>query len=258
MSFFKMDLYQEQNNEANKKRSLLRAYHNGIASFFKRISQVFSLKTSGSLTVEAAIALPIFLFTVMNLLSIILLFAGYSDKLAEIQQEADGFAIAAHAAEDGQNVENDLIIRTKVIELKPFIPIMGFTPGRTIAQCRQRKWTGYDVTKNNQENKEEEIVYITVFGTAYHYDRSCSHLKLSIHCTGREEIEGMRNEDQERYSACEKCGKKGMSGIIFYTERGNRYHTSLSCSGLSRSIKAVAISKTEGRHACSRCSKRGG
>jgi len=221
--------------------------------YSKRMSSFLLSNMEGSMTVEASIAIPVFLFAILNLLSIILLFGEYSSNLADMHRKAKELSVHAHILEDGQDVNNDLIIMTKAQQLEPVISFIGFEPARTIVNCRVRKWTGYDTTQAGMETIEEEWVYITPSGNAYHRDRNCSYLNPKILSAITTTIDTIRNKDGEIYRICSSCKNGSLTGICFYTEYGNRYHTTLKCSGLKRTIESVRLSETGGRHACNKC-----
>lgn len=224
----------------------------------KRMSSYLLSQKEGSVTVEAAIAIPVFLFAILNLMSIILMFGEYSTHLADMHQRAKWLSVHAHVEEQGLDVGNDLIMQTKVIKLEPLVPIMDFSMARTIVNCRVRKWTGYDVTMASGMEKEEEWVYITPYGESYHTSRECRYLSLKIQAGKVEEMERYRNKSGEIYRLCETCGVDGSNGLCFYTGHGNRYHTSLYCSGLKRTIHTVKKSEVGSRHECSICCGDGG
>lgn len=219
----------------------------------KRMSPFPLSEAEGSLTLEASLVFPFFLFAIINILSIILSFGEYSQNLQRLHQQGKELALAAHMTEAGINVNNDMIMLTQVQRLEPAIPIIGFEPAKTIVLCRTRKWTGYDILQDRTQDEAEEWVYITPHGTRYHYNRDCSHLRVTIRCIGYNEIRGLRNEDGSKYTACEMCGENGSFTVVFYTPQGNRYHNSLQCSGLKRSVESVPISEVGSRSACSTC-----
>lgn len=218
----------------------------------KRMSSYLLSHREGSVTVEAAIAIPVFLFAILNFMSIILLFGEYSASLADMHQRAKKLSVHAHV-EESDVFLNELIIQNKTIKLEPLIPFMGFSKSKAIVSCRVRKWTGYDVTKKQKSELKEEWVYITPYGESYHKSRECRYLSLKIQAAFSEEIKNYRNQSGERYRPCENCGEVRINGICFYTKHGNRYHTSLSCSGLKRTIHVVKESEVGNRHGCHVC-----
>ena len=86
----------------------------------------------------------------------------------------------------------------------------------------------------------------------YHRDNQCTYLDLSIRTAGKKDIAQLRNENGEKYRTCEKCGKKAGKNV-YITNQGNRYHSSIGCSGLKRKIYAIPISEAQGKGECSRC-----
>ncbi len=113
-------------------------------------------------------------------------------------------------------------------------------------------WVGY--IYSGQENEQGECyVYITETGTVYHKNRGCSYLNPSIRQVQAREIESLRNNGGAAYYACLLCGSSGPGGVYYITDYGTCYHTSISCSGLKRTIYEVKLSEAGGRGACSKC-----
>ena len=261
MSFLSSRTFLMCSNESKVVKSSLQAYpkkrscksrnHNKLLS--KRMSSFLLSGGEGSMTVEASIAIPVFLFAILNLLSIILLFGEYSSTLADMHQKAMALSVHAHILEEGQEVNNDLIRLTKAQKLEPLIPFMGFDTARTIVNCRVRKWTGYDVMSTQEMSEQEEWVYVTPGGEAYHRDRNCSYLNPKVLSAPTVKIGEYRNKDGEKYGICSVCKENTLTGICFYTEYGNRFHTTLRCSSLKRTIESVKKSEVGNRHACSKC-----
>lgn len=115
------------------------------------------------------------------------------------------------------------------------------------------------ILKEKVEEEDEEYVYITETGTAYHETPSCTHIKLSIHKVSAREIDVKRNNGGAKYYPCEKCkptsNLETSTDIFYITNSGDRYHCLSSCSGLKRTVKKIKRSEVGNRHACTRCCK---
>lgn len=133
------------------------------------------------------------------------------------------------------------------------IPVFGEPSASFREQFQMSAWTGYQDQRG--ENGDSDIVYITDNGLVYHEDRNCSYLQLSIRFVPYTSLSVMRNEYGGRYYRCEKCAFGSSLAGVYITESGNRYHNSLNCSGLKRTVHAVERSEAGLRGACSRCSE---
>jgi hypothetical protein len=251
-----------------------------------------------SMTVEACMVLPFFLFAFLNIISIMdifriqgsmsavmhdtakemaLLAYPYKELTKEAFNGEYGFVQSALISETYAGLrasttlkdsypkhtrwvlssilgEDDCIDLVAVYPQKPPISCMGYWDMIMINRLRTRAWTGFDSEKaaSTREGDEEEIVYVAENGTVYHKSRACTHIKLSIRSTSLANIENERSKDESKYHKCENCGSKA-SGTVYVTDYGDRYHSSLSCSGLKRTISAVPISQVGDKGACSRC-----
>ena len=105
-------------------------------------------------------------------------------------------------------------------------------------------------------SQDERIVYITETGRVYHLTAECTYLKLSISQIQYSDLQEKRNESGGKYKPCERCGadkEREDNMTVWITSYGDRYHTSLSCSGLKRHIREIPLSETGGRSPCGKC-----
>lgn len=125
-----------------------------------------------------------------------------------------------------------------------------------VNRARMKVWTGYDNVMASAGTQDEEVVYITQDGEVYHTKRSCTHLQLSVSQIPETDVTHYQNESGMSYTRCERCGEGATAGTVYITQEGDRYHTTVSCGGLRRTVIAVYLEEVEGRRACSRCSGR--
>ena len=139
--------------------------------------------------------------------------------------------------------------------LKLPIDIFGVKLMNCGEEVKVRKWNGYQAEGAGAEDEDEIFVYVTPHGSVYHMDRNCHYLDLSIRSVPGRSISGMRNKDGACYYPCEICGRRQGAGLCYVTDYGTSYHTSLSCSGLKRSIFLIRKSEAEaeGKRPCSKC-----
>lgn len=116
-----------------------------------------------------------------------------------------------------------------------------------------KAWTGYSKGQDGKyEEDHQKMYYVTEYESVYHTKSDCTHLKLSIRMVSLETAAGQVNQNYERYTKCERCGaNKNVSGNVYITNEGDRYHSSLSCPGLKRTVHTVT--DVQGLDLCSRC-----
>ena len=166
-----------------------------------------------------------------------------------IQGGSQGVSFIQSEVTDPEYLDLKAVYSTKAL----FIPET-FSSFQMINRVRMKVWTGYDNTVNQgKKETEEQMVYITETGTVYHTSRDCSHLQLSVSQVDAGALDALRNQHGAKYYICELCGDLGMAEMAYITKEGNRYHTTLSCSGLKRTVITIPISEVGSRHACSRC-----
>lgn len=111
---------------------------------------------------------------------------------------------------------------------------------------RVKGWTGYEGA--GFLHSLEETVYITQTGMVYHKDAHCTYLELSIRSVERESAKAV-------YEACSRCRWREEEEMVYVTDTGEHYHTTLECAALKRVVYAVKLSEVYGRGGCSRCVK---
>lgn len=243
--------------------------------------------SKGSMTVEAALTIPVFLFAVLCLIYLL------EVQAIRISVHSAAQGAAKNAAEDivtipvlnlfkfksdmvkmigSERLEGSIIEGGKsgisclgsiyypstgeihvYVSYKIRLPFPGFTHigVRQRDRFTVKAWTGYQ--KPDVEEEDGQIVYVTDTGTVYHTNYQCSYLQLSIRFLPSTGLSGIRNLGGARYRSCEKCVHGSAMAGVYVTDSGNRYHNSLNCSGLKRSIRAVKKSKVYGKAPCSRC-----
>lgn len=294
----------KNNSIANSLRTLLNALYQIVP--VKRVSSFASRKLKASMTVEAAFVLPIFLFFLINILSIINMIGVQSRLYAALHQVGNRMAFSGYAydmaagtvlpdeggivtasltalyarnqviASAGKEYLQNSCIKEKaagigfdgtaimqgndIIEiwlsycLEPMIAIPGFEGVKTGGCYYGHAWNGYDVEQGISDFTEEDpMVYITETGTVYHTNRNCTYLNPSIEAVDFATVEERRNQSGGKYYPCERCGFSGTQGTVYITGQGSSYHTSLTCSGLKRTIYTIPLSQVGGRGRCSKC-----
>lgn len=150
----------------------------------------------------------------------------------------------SHIVNDQGEVELHMTYQMVIIN-----PVFGSQKQKITEIVYQKAFTGYEPT---DFELGKGYAYVTKYGTVYHTNIQCSHIMLKI--TESADIKKYTNGTTS-YKACSKCAKNCTENEkqLFIPKEGDCYHTSLHCSGLTRTIQKVTIWEVEGMRACSRC-----
>lgn len=253
----------------------------------KRASLPLTVTCTASVSIEASVAIPIFIFCILEILSLLNYLSVYSGVLYAMKSVSEPIAIYSYAYDefvfsegylktqiqqmcDSNLYHNTIKGGTKGIHLlgsridseescldvvtyymvKPIIDFAG-TELFFVNRYYTRMWTGYDTGK---PQTDMVYVYITQSGNVYHLKEDCTHLKLSISRVDADDLYHVRNESGEKYSKCIVCGKDDIVKDDYYiTKQGDRYHMNINCSSLKRTIYCVEKEEVENWPVCSRC-----
>lgn len=249
-----------------------------------------SFTSKGSLTVEAAMVVPIFFFAMLcmvYLLETISIQTSMRNALysvgKEVAQKAYGSSVLLSSDIEKKLVanlgtealENSIVVggaegldckksysdwNTGVFDLsvqyQVEIPVLLFRLPLVSYEetLRVKGWNGYG--EGLYADTKGEVVYVTDYGLVYHKDKHCTYLELSIQSVSAGEVKNLRNASGGKYYPCEKCGgKAGEMGSVYITTYGTRYHSSLECNKIKRNVHEVPLDEVYGLGGCSKCVK---
>lgn len=264
---------------------------------FFAISFIFDMKKQrfckmGSITAETAIVMPLFIFLLINIVTLfqmISIHTSLDSALTQVAREISTFACFQEAYENvllsevyvkerviqtvGRDVINNSVVvggtsgivlwRSEVIEendvidlvmtyrVRPMFPVFNIGEMTLVNRCYIKAYTGYE---KEEYDSERQRYYVAENGEVYHLHRSCTHLQLSISMLNVNELAAARNDDGSRYSPCEVCYDAERSGNrVYITTQGDRYHSSVACTGLKRTIYVISASGIGTKALCTRC-----
>lgn len=237
---------------------------------------------NGSLTLEAALILPLFLLGSAVILSLFLMMqVQYSVANALDRAVADTALLCVESEKTIENLTKAAFYKELTVEKCPLFLVQGnmagfswtgtkidhasidvlvtyhlkfpinFGPQRTMEVSdarRMHRWTGN--LRDREDETDASWVYVTPNQSVFHLSRNCSHLKLSVKLLHVLEWKSIK----DLYRSCDHCAKGERPGTAIYvTEQGDCYHLRLDCSGLKRTIYMIKRSQAENIKTCSRC-----
>jgi len=239
------------------------------------------------LTIEAALTVPMFMMAMVTLLSFANMYyvkeridaAVYEEahKLAVLSYDGNTYGVGGVEASieerlgngflnsgvikgksDGLDYSDTDLSNSEIITISvkyafsiPF-GFAAFDEIRLESRATAHSWTGF-VNGLASSGELSEYVYMAKNGEVYHRTRECSHIRLHIRSVSGKEIRSLRNEKGSKYKKCDYCKPKISDARLYITDDGDKYHNTLSCVGLKRTVIRVRISDIKGVSPCSRC-----
>ncbi len=240
-------------------------------------------KDRGAVTLEAALALPVFLFLMTFFVLLLEVRAAESDArkalretaeymaeymyLADLSPEMAGVSPAMclaryYAYLDEPDRTNSYIpvvsfmgsrlpdsdgyvVLEAELLIRVELPFFGSYQRTEKVKIRQKGYTGRSPEDNRSVPSDAEYVYVAENGVVYHTDRNCTY--ISLHPS----VSSLPAAQKEGYAACRYCGANA-SGTVFITAEGEAYHSSPYCSRLKRTVYRRKKSEVD-LPPCSKC-----
>lgn len=266
-----------------------------LTTISRRASFLFSfpMKCRASLTVEASLVLPLFLFYMMTLLYSLEIVRFQSDVREALYQEATRESFATYAVRYGSEQEQtadhaEQNIREYLEEqLLPYLCVEGNAEGITFEL--QKNILGRDNRQLSIAYSVKPFLYLLPIGdmevkdsifvhdwTGYQKDgvwsEETKEAYVYITPTGKKyhlvetctylkvRLQTVKSEEVDRYrngdgEKYKSCEICGTkeNHIVYLTEWGNRYHGSADCEAIQRTVYMIPLSQVGERTACSKC-----
>lgn len=216
-------------------------------------------KMDGSMTVEAACVLPLFVFFGLAILSPMKWMDTQRQMQTTVECLGERLSQAAYMTEgEKEDIYLDLVYQEKI----PFFfeKISGVTMNVAV---KRRGWIGLDgkLTTQNGNGEdgsaEQEMVYMTPEGERYHRYRDCHYLTNICKAVSIQELDQLRNNDGKIYYACSQCAQEQTTqNTVYITSWGIRYHNDRSCASISTYFRKVPLSEVICLGECSVCAGR--
>lgn len=208
-----------------------------------------------SLAVETAFVLPLFFLGMVTMISFMDIYKLQTEHLSKLSKNAQEAGMYAYIA--GEKGPEEITLP----DVYSYDPIGGLVALPRVWMHNTVKvhaWTGSEYGSlggdGDGEGETEPMVYVTENGTVCHKSLSCTYLDLSVTQVSGGAVSSMRNQNGEKYHACETCSRgQSPGGTVYVTQQGNRYHNLESCSGLKRTVRMVKASQVSEMCSCSRC-----
>ena len=246
---------------------------------------IFQKRYEASMTIEAALVLPLFVFCSLALMMPM----KWLDTERKIRMAAERFCEQASvsAYEQGgilsglllkgiaEQYADDVIITESSVsditgdiryELKykrfiPFFRNMTKDMNQTIG-VQRREWIGLDgklKEKNGgrEEDRQDEIVFVGAAMGRYHLYRDCHYISNTYQTITVKEASNRITSHGNKVTACSVCAKDCTEDdMVYLTPEGKHYHTSISCRSMSSYVQERYLEDVRHLGVCSYCAGR--
>lgn len=246
---------------------------------------------SASLTAEAALVFPVFFFAIYMFWQCFLLVLfqmsvchevsgaamkyahlGYPERKAEEEQVNLSWLyqpLLWNAAPENDRVEQMLVlcipeedgsirvdISYKFICEAVFFVRMELPVQQTLRFYPYLGKTDPDLFSEIPAEQTADIVYMTEHGSVYHESRACVYLNVTVRKVAAEGVGQERNSSGGRYTECSRCQEDAGGSWVYISAGGNRYHWSLECPSIKRTVLEKSREEVTGVPACHKCGAR--
>lgn len=218
-------------------------------------------RLDGSITVEAAFVLPLFVFFGLAVLAPMKWLDTQRQMQTIAERVGENLSQQAYSAEITDE-QGDIHLELKYQEKIPFIyeKISGVT---MVVAVKRRGWIGLDGKLTRQSvngadgQADQEMVYVTPEGERYHRYRDCRYLTNVCKAVAIEELNHLRNNDGKIFYSCSQCVRnQNVQDTVYITTWGVRYHNDRSCAAMSTYFRKVPLSEVTDWGECSVCARR--
>lgn len=255
-----------------------------IPRFLKRLPSLAKIKAS--LTVEAAVAMTLFLFAVVSLLDLFFVIRVQIQVQTALEQTGNQLAALP---EEASLVTAELLFREKlsvnhadtsqisggqsgislekstVMGDRPVIDLVAvyrlklpfFPEGAAKLTIVQRSRKTAFGEANFLSEEAADYVYVTLKGEVYHESMYCTYIRPVTQTVEFTSIEERRNQNGGKYGPCSFCCTGELLTVVWITEWGDCYHQSEHCRGIWHDVRQILRSEAEeeGRRGCSKCAR---
>ena len=199
-----------------------------------------SLSASASLTVEAALVLPLFLFGGVILMMPFRVLDVHRQVQAVGEHVSEEIGQAAYLSKytDEDSFWNtaaahayaEAAVRTRLEDLPvhqlSLLRSSLLQDGETVDLVMDYEirlpFSVFGLNSVKQTKEKDVVVYVGKNSSRYHLSRTCHYLHNDLTAVAFEEVEYRRNEGGSRYGPCARCG--GAAGAMVYIMPSGRHY----------------------------------